>query len=117
MGKKHAQIGGVPPPARAICLRAAIAQPHRFIPAEAKRVFTIQVADYVSGFLRPRLVSRLQAEAPGVWIDILPFSVSPDSVWDRVDMQVRLTPGRLQSEMVRRERLLADDIVVLMRPD
>ncbi|MEE4120330.1 MAG: LysR family transcriptional regulator [Paracoccaceae bacterium] len=98
-------------------ISTAIAQQHRFVPAEATRVFTIQVADYVSGFLLPRLVRRLQAEAPGVWIDILPFSVSSDSVWDRVDMQVRLTPGRLQPEMVRSQRLLADDIVVLMRPD
>ncbi|MEQ6250977.1 LysR family transcriptional regulator, partial [Sulfitobacter sp. HNIBRBA3233] len=41
----------------------------------------------------------------------------PESVWDRVDMQVRLTPGRLQPEMVRSQRLLADEIVVLMRRD
>jgi len=98
-------------------ISTAIARQHRFDPAEAKRVFTIQVADYVSGFLLPRLVERLRAEAPGVWIDILPFSVSSDSVRDRVDMQVRLTPGRLKPEMVRSRRLLADEIVVLMRPD
>ena len=77
----------------------------------------MQVADYVSGFLLPRLAERLQVEAPGISIDILPFSISPESVWDRVDMQVRLTPGRLQPEMVRSQRLLADEIVVLMRHD
>ena len=98
-------------------ISTAISQQHQFVPEEATRTFTLQVADYVSGFLLPRLASRLQSEAPGLVIDILPFSVSSESVWDRVDMQVRLTPGRLKPEMVRSQRLLADDIVVLMRPD
>lgn len=98
-------------------ISTAISLQHQFEPEKAERVFTMQVADYVSGFLLPRLAERLQVEAPGVSIEILPFSVSPESVWDRVDMQVRLTPGRLQPEMVRSQRLLADEIVVLMRRD
>ncbi|MDZ7709513.1 MAG: LysR family transcriptional regulator [Roseovarius sp.] len=98
-------------------ISTAISLQHQFVPSEARRVFTMQVADYVSGFLLPRLAERLQVEAPGISIDILPFSISPESVWDRVDMQVRLTPGRLQPEMVRSQRLLADEIVVLMRHD
>jgi DNA-binding transcriptional LysR family regulator len=98
-------------------ISTAISQQHQFVPEEATRTFTLQVADYVSGFLLPRLAKRLQSEAPNLVIDILPFSVSSESVWDRVDMQVRLTPGRLKPEMVRSQRLLADDIVVLMRPD
>lgn len=98
-------------------ISTAISQQHQFVPDEATRTFTLQVADYVSGFLLPRLARRLQSEAPKIMIDILPFSVSSESVWDRVDMQVRLTPGRLKPEMVRSQRLLADDIVVLMRPD
>jgi DNA-binding transcriptional LysR family regulator len=96
-------------------ISTAISLQHQFVPAEAERVFTMQVADYVSGFLLPRLAERLQVEAPGVSFDVLPFSISPASVWDRVDMQVRLTPGRLQPEMVRSQRLLADEVVVLMR--
>ncbi|WP_174803401.1 LysR family transcriptional regulator [Martelella limonii] len=119
---------GVEPTKRAVDLNAdierglgfistAISQQHLFVPADAERVFTIQVADYVSGFLLPRLVRRLQAEAPRVSIDILPFSISQEGVWDRVDMQVRLTPGRLQPQTVRSQRLLAEEVVVLMRPD
>jgi len=98
-------------------ISTAISLQHQFVPAQAERVFTMQVADYVSSFLLPRLAERLQVEAPGVSIDILPFSISPESVWDRVDMQVSLTPGRLQPQMVRSQRLLADEIVVLMRRD
>lgn len=98
-------------------ISTAISLQHQFEPATAERVFTMQVADYVSGFLLPRLAERLQIEAPRISIDILPFSISTESVWDRVDMQVRLTPGRLQPEMVRSQRLLADEVVVLMRRD
>lgn len=119
---------GVKPTERALELNAdieqglgfistAIARQHQFVPSEAKRTFTIQVADYVSGFLLPRLVQRLRNEAPGVFIDILPFTISKESVWDRVDMQVRLTPGRLKPEMVRSQRLAVDEVVVLMRKD
>lgn len=97
-------------------ISTAISRQHQFVPAEAERVFTMQVADYVSGFLLPRLALRLQQDAPRVSIEVLPFSVSSESVWDRVDMQVRLTPGRLKPEVVRSRRLLADEIVVLMRP-
>lgn len=98
-------------------ISSAISLQHQFVPAEAKRVFTMQITDYVSGFILPRLAERLQKDAPGVSVDILPFSISTDSVWDRVDVQIRLTPGRLQPEQVRSQRLVADDIVVLMRPD
>ena len=98
-------------------ISTAISQQHQFVPRGAKRTFTIQVADYVSGFLLPRLAQRLESEAPGVSIDILPFTISTESVWDRVDMQVRLTPGRLQPEMLRSQRLAVDEVVVLMRKD
>lgn len=98
-------------------ISSAISLQHQFVPTEANRVFTMQITDYVSGFILPRLAERLQKDAPGVSVDILPFSISSDSVWDRVDVQIRLTPGRLQPEQVRSQRLVADDIVVLMRPD
>ncbi|MEC7378349.1 MAG: LysR substrate-binding domain-containing protein, partial [Pseudomonadota bacterium] len=53
-----------------------------------------------------------------ITIDILPFSISSESSgWDRVDAQIRLTPGRLKPKAVRSKRLMADEVVVLMRPD
>jgi DNA-binding transcriptional LysR family regulator len=124
----HRGANGVEPTDRAIeiameverglgFISTALSLQHQFVPAQASRLFTMQVTDYVSGFLLPRLAARLQAEAPGVSVDILPFSISGASVWDRVDLQVRLTPGRLKPEMVRSQRLIADDVVVLMRPD
>src|SRR6056297_758182 len=35
-------------------ISTAISRQHQFVPADARRTFTIQVADYVSGFLLPR---------------------------------------------------------------
>lgn len=98
-------------------LSGAITAQQQFVPAESKRVFSMQLAGYVSGFFLPSFSSRIRDEAPGITIDILPFPVSTDTPWDRVDAQIRLTPGRLKPKAVRSRRLMADDIVVLMRPD
>ena len=77
----------------------------------------MQVADYVSGFFLSSFTSRIRQEAPNITIHILPFSITTDSVWDRVDVQIRLTPGRLKPKEVRSKRLMLDDVVVIMRPD
>lgn len=98
-------------------LSGAITAQQQFVPAESKRVFSMQLAGYVSGFFLPSFSNRIREEAPGITIDILPFPVSTDTPWDRVDAQIRLTPGRLKPKAVRSRRLMADDIVVLMRPD
>ncbi|HET8850864.1 MAG TPA: LysR family transcriptional regulator [Marinobacter sp.] len=99
-------------------LSSAITAQQKFDPAESRRVFSMQVADYVSGFFLPSFARRIREEAPYVTIDILPFSISTEiSGWDRVDAQIRLTPGRLKPKAVRSKRLMADDVVVLMRPD
>lgn len=99
-------------------LSSAISAQQQFVPAESKRVFSMQVANYVSGFFLPSFSQRIREEAPNVTIDILPFSISTESSeWDRVDAQIRLTPGRLKPKAVRSKRLMADDVVVLMRPD
>ena len=95
-------------------ISSAISLQHEFVPTTAERVFTMQVTDYVSGFLLPRLAARLQKEAPGISVNILPFSISTDSIWDRVDLQIRLTPGRLQPDVARSQRLMADDVMVLI---
>ncbi len=124
----HRTAKGVEPTARAkelsveverglSFISSAISLQHEFVPATAERVFTMQVTDYVSVFLLPRLAARLQAEAPGISVNILPFSISTESIWDRVDLQIRLTPGRLQPDVARSQRLMADDVMVLMRTD
>lgn len=98
-------------------LSSAISAQQQFVPRDSNRVFTMQIANYVSGFFLPSFARRIREEASNITIDILPFSISTESVWDRVDVQIRLTPGRLKPKAVRSKRLMADDVVVLMRPD
>ncbi|MDX1633769.1 MAG: LysR family transcriptional regulator [Marinobacter sp.] len=98
-------------------LSGAISAQQQFMPAASTRVFSMQVADYVSGFFLPSFARRIRTEAPNITIDILPFSITTDCVWDRVDVQIRLTPGRLKPKEVRSKRLMLDDVVVIMRPD
>ena len=59
----------------------AISLQHQFIPAQAKRVFTMQVTDYVSGFILPRLAERLQ-------------KASADDAAKQVDLGCQLAWGR-----------------------
>ncbi|MHA7879845.1 MAG: LysR family transcriptional regulator [Saccharospirillum sp.] len=98
-------------------LSNAINAQQQFQPATSKRVFRMQVAGYVAGFFLPVFSQRIRRIAPNITIDIVPFSISAHSVWDRVDVQIRLTPGRLKPKAVKSKRLMADDIVVIMRPD
>lgn len=98
-------------------LSNAIGSQQQFVPRDSNRVFSMQIANYVSGFFLPSFARRIREEAPNITIDILPFSISTESVWDQVDVQIRLTPGRLKPKAVRSQRLMADDVVVLMRPD
>jgi DNA-binding transcriptional LysR family regulator len=95
----------------------AIELQHRFEPLKTERVFTLQIADYVSGMLLPRLAKRLRSEAPGVSAEVVPFSVDADSRADTVDVQVRFTPGDLRPTVARSQRLLTDRFIVVMRPD
>jgi DNA-binding transcriptional LysR family regulator len=98
-------------------LSTAIGAQQQFVPEDSTRVFSMQIANYVSGFFLPSFSSRIRKEAPNITIDIVPFSISTESVWDQVDVQIRLTPGRLKPRAVRSKRLMADDVVVIMRSD
>ncbi|MCB9741945.1 MAG: LysR family transcriptional regulator [Alphaproteobacteria bacterium] len=55
-------------------LQAAIAEETGFDPARARRAFTLAVHDTNAALLLPRLLPRLQAEAPGVELRITAFS-------------------------------------------
>lgn len=95
----------------------ALERQHAFEPATTERVFTLQIADYVSGMLLPRLAKRLRTEAPGVSAEVIPFSVDADSRADMVDVQVRFTLGTQHPAASRSQRLLTDRFIVVMRPD
>ena len=119
---------GLEPTDRAIALAAeietglshigsAIEGQHVFDPATAERVFTMQIADYISGMLLAPLARRLQDEAPGASVEVLPFATGADADKMATDVQVRFTPGDQALSATRVERLITGEFMVVMRPD
>lgn len=97
-------------------ISGAIASQADFIPAEAERKFTVQIADFVSGMVLPSLAKRLQAEAPSVSLDIVPFTQGDSTLSLDADIQIRFAPGRIQSAVGQTQQLFSDRFVVIMRP-
>ena len=97
-------------------IEAVVGRRQRFDPQTSRRTFTIQVADYVSGFLLPSLAARLGEVAPSVSIVVVPFETrgEPGAVPSLV---IRLADPHGEPEGTRFERLMCDDFVVLMRAD
>lgn len=95
----------------------AIERQHRFDPARSDRVFTMRIADYVSGMVLPALTRRLRREAPGVSVDVLPFQSGGDPDRSVVDVQVKFSTGGPCARDTRTRRLLTDEFLVVMRPD
>lgn len=93
----------------------AIEGQHTFDPASAERLFTMQIADYVSGILLAPLAKRLQTDAPGISVEVLPFSVGTDAERITADVQIRFTPGQKAPAGLRVERLITDKFLVVMR--
>jgi DNA-binding transcriptional LysR family regulator len=94
----------------------AIQAQHAFDPATAERVFTMQIADYVSGMVLAPLARRLRETAPRVSVEVLPFGTGPDVDKAAADVQVRFTPDERALPTARIERLLAGRFLVIMRP-
>lgn len=86
-----------------------------FDPAQSTRSFRIQVSDYVSGFLLPRLIEALREQAPSVKIVAEQFPLHEDPIREPADLQVRLTYGALQPNTLRKEHLISDSFIVVMR--
>ena len=95
----------------------AIQAQHAFDPASAERVFTMQIADYVSGMVLAPLARRLRDEAPRVSVEVLPFATGPEADKAVADVQVSFTPGDGALPTARVERLLTGRFLVIMRSD
>nr|WP_212526123.1 LysR family transcriptional regulator [Actibacterium sp. MT2.3-13A] len=98
-------------------ISTAIELQHRFDPARSERIFSMRIADYVGGILLPRLSERLCREAPGVSVQVLPFSVAEEQVTDSADVQIMFTPNDQHQNEARSKRLLTDRFMVVMRED
>ena len=95
----------------------ALERQHVFDPGTSQQVFTIQITDYVSGTLLPRLAAHLRAEAPRISVHVVPFATGADIDRPHADVQIRFTPGDKALSTAHSKRLLLDKFVVIMRPD
>lgn len=86
-----------------------------FDPGQSTRTFRIQVSDYVSGFLLPRLVEILRQQAPSVQIIAEQFPLNGDQMREPADLQIRLTFGTQQPDTLRTEHLITDRFIVIMK--
>lgn len=74
-----------------------------FDPSSSGRHFKLLLSDYVATVLMARLLPRLQAEAPGITIEVLPVLESPAEVLDRGEVDFLVLPA----QYLRLDRLSA----------
>ena len=96
-------------------IESALEKQQVFDPALSTRSFRIQVSDYVSGFLMPRLIEALRGQAPSVSIVAEQFPLHEDPTKEPADLQVRLTYGVEEPDTLRREHLISNSFIVVMR--
>ncbi len=99
-----------------LAIEQSLAPPPAFDPATARRDFVIVTNDFVAFVLLPRLLARLQREAPGVRLHVRAFQehvVSPDLARGEADLalgfSLRLPAGHHASD------LFADRFVFVAR--
>jgi DNA-binding transcriptional LysR family regulator len=94
-------------PAVRAALEAAevvLGAPTKFDPATAERVFTISMADQQSFLLLPKLVDRLDREAPGIRLDVR--AVMADAIATEIDLAIGVfdhTPPNVHDEPLWKE--------------
>lgn len=81
-----------------IHIRATVEARPVFDPAQSRRQFRLMLSDYVSTVLMPGVLQRLQREAPGVTIDMLPLMDDPRTALDRGAFDFLVIPDKFQQE-------------------
>lgn len=111
-------------------LRSALAPPE-FDPAGANRSFVIAMADATATLLMPPLVRRIEREAPGISLRVLPLTTrDPRSTLETtdVDLAVGFFPQAIRAVTLHAmnedspgpfglQRVYTSDYVCVMRPD
>lgn len=82
-----------------------------FDPARSRRQFRIMLSDYVSTVLMNRVLQRLQHEAPGVTIDMVPHLEEPWAALDRGEFDFLIIPEKFRQEGHPWEVLFQDEYV------
>src|SRR5690606_5039710 len=111
-------------------LRGALAPPE-FEPASANRSFVLAMADATATLLMPPLVRRIQRDAPGVSLRVLPLTTrDPRNALETtdIDLAVGFFPQAIRAVTLHAmeqdspgpfglQRVYTSDYVCVMRPD
>jgi LysR family transcriptional regulator, nod-box dependent transcriptional activator len=92
-------------------VRATVEARPEFDPINAKRKFTLMMSDYVSDVLMPQALQRLEKEAPGVTIDLMPNLDAPWEALDRGEVDFLILPQYLVQDGHPSEVLFEDTYV------
>jgi DNA-binding transcriptional LysR family regulator len=121
--------GGMAPTPRAVALQeplrhaldgvgSAIAGEQAFDPATARRTFVLAATDYVQFVLLGPLVERMQAEAPGVVLRLVPMTHgSPWLELEAGSVDLTLSGAPTHQARIRRRALFHDRVVCILRAD
>jgi len=83
----------------------------QFDPAVATRNFALMMSDYVATVLMPRVLQRVQAEAPGVTLELLANANAPWAALDRGDIDFLIIPQNFALGAHPSETLFEDEFV------
>lgn len=97
-------------------MRDALSPPD-FVPAHATRRFTIATGSYFCDLLLPDLVERLQAEAPGVSVRVVPVTETVDRALDRGAIDLVLGGAVKAAPRFVEETLFDEDMVWIAAAD
>ena len=90
-------------------IRANLISPPKFDPASSERRFRLVVSDYASIVLMHAVMKRVYRDAPGVCLEILPFSDRVDDQLQRGEVDFVVVPASNLIEGHPSQHLFADE--------
>lgn len=87
-----------------------------FEPAKLNQCFTIAANDLQRDLLLPRLLNRLQAQAPGVTLRVVPSDVPSAEMLRAQDCQLVISPRPPDATDIKHKRLFVDSYRVFYDP-
>lgn len=100
-----------------IHIKATVEARPIFDPADSRREFRLMLSDYVSTVLMTDVLRRLQRQAPGVRIDMLPHLEEPWAALDRGEFDFLIVPKNFLQEGHPWEVLFQDEYVCAVWSD
>ena len=96
-------------------IQGFVARRDAFDPARSERTFRMTMSEYPQYLVCAPLLERLAATAPGVSVDVLPWSLSFPEALEAGTLDLAVCPPTTPVPGLHAAELLADDLVVILR--